>query len=115
MAATPLGRRAAGAAAALLLALAPQPALPGDPAAGKARSASCALCHGEDGLSRLPDTPHLAGQPEPYLVEQLKAFRSGKRRSEVMNVEAKRLGNQEIEDLAAYYASLTIRVEPARR
>ena len=55
--------------------------------------------------------PHLAGQPEVYLVEQLRNYRSGKRHHEVMSVIAKPLSDQDIEDLAQWYASLQIRVE----
>jgi len=58
-----------------------------------------------------PAVPHLAGQPEIYLIEQLKAYRSGKRANEVMGVIAKPLTDAEIENLAAWYASITLRVE----
>lgn len=83
-----------------------------DAAAGKARAAvACAVCHGPQGLSMQPNVPHLAGQPEVYLVEQLRNYRSGKRHHEVMSVIAKPLSDQDIEDLAQWYASLQIRVE----
>jgi len=81
-----------------------------DPVAGKARAAMCATCHGPLGLSQLPNAPHLAGQPAIYLVEQLKNYRSGKRQNEVMGVIAKPLTDQEIDDLAAWYASIQISV-----
>lgn len=81
-----------------------------DPVAGKARAGMCATCHGPLGLSQLPNAPHLAGQPAIYIVEQLKNYRSGKRQNEMMNVMAKPLSDQEIEDLAAWYASLQITV-----
>lgn len=83
-----------------------------DAAAGKARAAAaCAVCHGPLGLSMQPNVPNLAGQPEIYLVEQLRNYRSGKRAHEVMAVIAKPLSNQEIDDLAQWYASLQLRVE----
>jgi cytochrome c553 len=82
-----------------------------DVKAGQARSAACAVCHGPQGLSMQPAVPHLAGQPEIYLIEQLKAYRSGKRANEVMGVIAKPLTDAEIENLAAWYASITLRVE----
>ena len=83
-----------------------------DAAAGKQRAATaCAVCHGPVGLSMQPNVPHLAGQPEIYLVEQLRNYRSGKRTHEVMGVIAKPLSNQDIEDLAQWYASLQVRVE----
>ena len=56
--------------------------------AGRAKARPCAVCHGEYGISLLPNAPNLAGQPEIYLAEQLKAYRSGKRSSEVMSVVA---------------------------
>lgn len=83
-----------------------------DAAAGRARAAvACAVCHGAQGLSLQPHVPHLAGQPEIYLVEQLRNYRSGRRQHEVMSVIARTLSDQDIEDLAQWYASLQIRVE----
>lgn len=80
--------------------------------AGKAKAAqACAVCHGPTGLAMAPNTPHLAGQPQFYLVEQLKNYRSGKRAHEVMAVIAKPLTDADIENVAAWYASQTIRVE----
>lgn len=70
----------------------------------------CTTCHGPLGLSQLPQAPHLAGQPAIYLVEQLKHFRNGKRQGEMMSVIAKPLTDQEIDDLAAWYASIQISV-----
>jgi cytochrome c553 len=79
-------------------------------AAGKAKAvAACNMCHGEIGISNLPNAPHLAGQPEMYLVEQLKAMRSGKRPSETMVFIAKPLTDDEINNLAAWYASIEIK------
>jgi cytochrome c553 len=83
-----------------------------DAAAGKARaSAACAVCHGPQGLSLQPNVPHLAGQPEIYLVEQLRHYRSGRRQHEVMAVIAKPLSDQDIENIAQWYASLQLQVE----
>jgi cytochrome c553 len=79
--------------------------------AGKDKAGMCATCHGATGLSQLPNAPHLAGQPAIYLVEQLKNYRSGKRPNEVMAVIAKPLTDQEIDDLAAWYASIEISVK----
>jgi cytochrome c553 len=94
-------------AAALALAAAPLPAS-ADAEAGRAKAQMCAVCHGAHGLAVAPNTPHLAGQSEPYLVEQLKAYRSGKRAHEVMGVVAKPLTDADIADLAAWFASLEI-------
>jgi len=83
-----------------------------DAAAGKAKAAAaCAMCHGPLGLSMQPGVPNLAGQQEIYLAEQLRHFRNGKRASEVMTVIAKPLSNADIDNLAAWYASLRIQVE----
>ena len=80
--------------------------------AGKAKAQACSTCHGPLGLSQLPNAPHLAGQPEIYVAEQLKAYRSGKRSNEIMNVIAKPLTDEDIGQLAAFYASLVIVVKP---
>jgi cytochrome c553 len=81
-----------------------------DAAAGKAKSRTlaCAVCHGVAGVSGAPDTPHLAGQPERYIGEQLKAYRGGKRAHEVMSVVAKPLTDVDIADLAAWFSSLQV-------
>ncbi len=71
----------------------------------------CSTCHGTNGLSTLPNAPHLAGQPAIYLAEQMKAYRSGKRLHEVMNVVAKPLSDADIDALAAWYASIKIEVK----
>jgi cytochrome c553 len=78
---------------------------------GKTKARACAVCHGALGVAVAPDTPNLAGQPERYLSEQLKAYRSGKRSHEVMSVMAKPLTDDDIGDLAAWFASLTIEVK----
>ena len=95
-------------------ALAPVGAAAADPAAGRAKAASCVVCHGQHGYSTLPNAPHLAGQPAVYLEEQLKNYRSGKRPHEVMNLIAKPLSDADIENLAAWYGSIPISVAPPR-
>jgi cytochrome c553 len=77
---------------------------------GKAKAAAvCNTCHGPSGISTMPNTPNLAGQPEPYIADQLKAYRNGKRFHEIMTLMAKPLTDQEIADLAAWYASIEIK------
>lgn len=88
------------------LSLAASTGMAADPTAGKMRSAQCAACHGADGHAVVPETPNLAGQDEDYLSAQLKAFRSGARKSEIMSVIAKPLTDVEIVNLVAYYHSL---------
>ena len=74
-------------------------------AAGKSKSAICGACHGADGNSANPLWPKLAGQHAPYLVKQLKDFKSGARKDPVMAPMAAPLSDQDMENLAAYYAS----------
>ncbi len=82
-----------------------------DIAAGRRKAVACQNCHGMDGIARLPDAPHLAGQPAPFLVRSLRAFRSGERSNEVMTIAAKSLSDEDIRDLAAYYAAIQIEVK----
>jgi cytochrome c553 len=79
-----------------------------DPLPGKAKAVACAVCHGTLGVSTTPDAPNLAGQPERYVAEQLKAYRSGKRQHEVMSIMAKPLSDADIAELAAWFASLQV-------
>ena len=92
------------AAAAILLAPAIASA-EGDPARGQEKSQVCHACHGNDGKSVDPNYPNLAGQYESYLVKALSDYRSGARQNAIMNGFAASLTNQDIEDLAAWYAS----------
>lgn len=82
----------------------------GDVNAGRAKALMCQACHGVDGMSKVPDAPNIAGQAEPYLVVQLQAFKSGARKSEAMSMVASTLSEKEIDDLAAYYAAIEIKV-----
>ena len=106
--------------AALLVVLAvlpfaaPTPAEAGDVAAGRRKAVACQACHGLDGLSKLPEAPHLAGQPEGYLVKSLDEYRSGARKHDMMTLVAKNLSDQDIADLAAYYAAIEISVTPPK-
>jgi cytochrome c553 len=67
---------------------------------------ACAACHGEDGIARDSEVPHLAGQNERYLYSQMLAFRSGRRQHREMRVMARDLSLDEMAMIAAYYASL---------
>jgi cytochrome c553 len=79
-----------------------------DAAAGRAKAQMCGVCHGPIGMSATPDAPNLAGQPEIYLSSQLRAYRSGERRHEVMTVVAKALSDDEIANLAAWFSSIRV-------
>ena len=76
--------------------------------AGRAKAQACAVCHGSKGLSNAPDAPHLAGQPAIYLAAQLRAYRSGARKHEVMAVMAKPLTDEDIQNLAAWFSSIRV-------
>ena len=65
----------------------------------------CVTCHGRDGFGTTPLNPNLAGQSSIYLIQQLTAFRDGKRMSEVMNITASNLSNDDIRAIAEYYES----------
>lgn len=72
---------------------------------------SCVMCHGENGLSRMPGTPSLAGQSEIYLVNQLKHFRDGQRHHEQMSVIAKPLSDADIDKVSAWFAQFEVELK----
>lgn len=74
--------------------------------AGKAKSVTCAACHGQDGNSVNPLWPNIAGQNAPYIVQQLAAFKSGQRMDPLMSSQAMLLSDEDMRDLAVYYESL---------
>ncbi len=80
----------------------------GDAEAGKAKSATCAACHGADGNSFNPAWPSLAGQHADYIVAQLKAYQEGTRNDPMMSGMAMGLSEQDMADLAAFYASQSL-------
>ena len=82
-------------------------ALAGDPAAGKALTVTCAACHGEDGNSAVPTFPKLAGQNEKYLIKQINDIKYKRRPVASMIGQVDHLNDQQIADIAAYYASQT--------
>ena len=85
----------------------------GDAAAGQAKSALCGTCHGADGNSVLSVNPKLAGQNAKYLVKQMMDFKSGARPGPVMVAMIASVSEQDMQDIAAYYASQTVTVEGA--
>lgn len=90
----------------LLLALTTEVIWAGDIEAGKSKAASCAGCHGPQGVSSISGYPHLAGQKAGYLVASLKRFKNADTMSPVMGPMAKSLSEEDISDLAAFYSSL---------
>jgi cytochrome c553 len=97
-------RRAAGALAALAFLLC-GPAAAQDVAAGRAKAAVCAACHGPDGNSTNPAWPTLAGQTWRYTYLQLKDFKEGRRGDPQMTPFAANLSRDDMLDLAAYFAA----------
>lgn len=77
----------------------------GDAAAGRGKTAVCAGCHGQRGQSVIPINPSLAGQHATYLARALKAYRTGSRSNPTMASMVLALSDQDIEDIAAYYAA----------
>ena len=78
---------------------------PGDAKAGQAKAAVCGACHGPDGNSMAPNFPKLAGQGERYLTKQLHDIKSGKRTVLEMTGLLTNLSDQDLADIAAYFAS----------
>lgn len=79
----------------------------GDAEAGKGKAAACAACHGPNGNSTNPAWPKLAGQSAAYTVSQLMAFKDGSRNNPVMAGQVANLSEQDMKDIAAYYAAQT--------
>jgi cytochrome c553 len=77
-----------------------------DPEAGRAKAQVCAACHGNDGNSTDPAVPSLAGQPAQAIATQLFQFREGNRQNPLMTPMAANLSNEDMNNLAAYFASL---------
>jgi cytochrome c553 len=76
-----------------------------DPKAGAAKAAACVACHGPAGISSSAETPSLAGQPDNFLQWQLVYFRSGVRKSAVMQPMAASLSDDDIRNVAAWFAA----------
>jgi len=109
------GKRACGAVIALLLLFASSPAhAAGSIAAGRQKAIQCQTCHGLDGLSKLPEAPNLGGQPEPYLVKSLNDFRKGVRKNDMMSLVVQPLSDQDVADLAAFYAAIEVTTKPPK-
>ena len=87
-------------------------AVAADNSPGRAKSQACAVCHGLLGISVSPDAPNIAGQPAIYLSAQLRAYRGGERKHEVMSLMAKPLSDEDIAALAAWFASIRIEAQP---
>jgi cytochrome c553 len=89
----------------VLLALGGPAGAAGDVAAGKAKAGACAACHGANGEGKASNPP-LAGKDEKAFVQAMQDYKSGKRSNAMMKSFASSLSEQDIANLAAYYASL---------
>ena len=72
--------------------------------AGKAKSTTCAGCHGAEGVSAVPSFPKLAGQHRDYLYHSLKDYKSGKRSNPIMAGQVQTLSDADMQDLALYFS-----------
>ncbi|KZY89598.1 hypothetical protein A3742_25070, partial [Oleiphilus sp. HI0071] len=91
---------------AMCMAFGASTAIAGDAAAGKAKSAVCAACHGANGMAAIKTYPNLAGQNKEYLVSSLKAYKAKQRTggmAAIMQAQAAGLSDADIENLAEYY------------
>ena len=87
----------------------------GDITAGRTVMVKCQSCHGKDGLGRaMPvggEAPNIAGQKYDYLVRSLMAYKAIERKNSMMFLAVKNLSNEDIANVAAYYAAIKITVE----
>ena len=91
--------------AGLLCLALPAAAASGDADVGRKKSAPCAVCHGEKGVSPSPEFPNLAGQYADYLRSSLQHYKNGKRKNPIMQAQVANLTPKDILDLSAYFAS----------
>jgi cytochrome c553 len=90
--------------AAVVLGCSPLVHAKGNYEAGKAKSTTCAGCHGADGVSSMSAFPKLAGQNPDYLYHALRDYKSGKRKNPIMAGMAGNLSDADMADLAAYFS-----------
>lgn len=75
---------------------------------GRSIAAFCANCHGDSGVSKMPEVPNLAGQNPAYLLEQIRKFGSGERKDQFMQGLIKAMKDEERLQVAAYFASMSV-------
>ena len=83
----------------------------GDSTAGRTVMVKCQSCHGKDGLAPVPYAPNIAGQKQDYLFWSLMAFKVGERKNRMMLTVVKSLSDEDMANVAAYYAAIKIIVE----
>lgn len=92
------------------LGLTTAPLLAADLEAGQKIARQCTVCHGKQGIANDPEVPNLAGQSAFYLEKSLKDYQSGAREDRRMTLMAKPLSNEDIKNVAAWYAAFEITV-----
>ncbi len=100
--------------AALVVAVSPSAFAQGNADAGETKVAVCGGCHGADGNSLVPNFPKLAGLGEKYLIKQMDDIKSGKRPVPEMTGQLDNLSDQDIADIAAYYAAKSIQLSGSK-
>ena len=96
----------------MALALASAPLLAaGNAANGKTKAAACFACHGADGNAVDPQYPRLAGQYNEYVQQALHEYKDGRRNNPIMKGFTATLSDQDIQDIAAYYSSLSTKLD----
>ena len=90
--------------AAVVLAFSAPAQAKGNYEAGKAKSATCAACHGAEGISTVPSFPTLAGQQRDYLYHSLAAYKSGHRKNPIMAGQVQALSEEDMQDLALFFS-----------
>lgn len=96
---------------AAMLAVSVSSAVAGDAVLGRKVASKCAACHGIDGQSKNPEAPHITGQVERYIIKALKRYQSGERQDPMMSMIVKQLKDDDISNVAAYYASIKVTIE----
>ena len=93
----------------LFLATAQPAAAKGDPEAGKIKAYTCTGCHGIPGYNNVYPTykvPKIGGQNYEYLLSALQAYKNGERNHATMQQQASSMSDQDMQDMAAYFAEL---------
>lgn len=90
------------------------PVYAADAEQGKKLARQCSVCHGKLGVAKDPEVPNLAGQSAFYLEKSLQDFREGIREDRRMTLIVKRLSDEDIKDLAAWFSSFVVTVEEAK-
>ncbi|MCQ3829895.1 cytochrome c4 [Microbulbifer elongatus] len=87
----------------------------GDASAGQAKAAACVACHGVDGNSPAPTFPKIAGLGEKYLLKQMHDIKEGTRKVPEMTGMLDNLNDQDMADVAAYFASQNIQISGSEK